>query len=484
MSGIRVEGNTSGNVAEVDSNNNLLVNLPTTVNETGYVSIVNEVDSGSITGTPLRRTGYVSHDSRQRVGLDTAIFDYFFTAAAQDTGVWKCAFTTMTATQSGGFLVLNSNSTATTTTGVSLSTWRTFALEARGGLHVRIDALMTVTPLANQINEFGLFLPTTTTAPADGVYFRITNAGVQGVVNYNGTETSTGVVDASPPIGSTNTYSFEVFAGGVEFYINGVLYQLLVTPGGDSEPFISVALPLTFQTRNSGAVSGSPLMQFKIGSCHVDFLETQLAMPFAQQQAAEGLMCSQAPQGNTMGATTFNANGLATGAGTQLTTTTAPLTGLGGQFTALLVASQNTDGILCSYQVPVGTTALPGRMLMITGVKIMSAVAVVMTGGPNILAYSLGYGSTNVNQSGTTESASFATATAKAARRVPLGMETFAVTAAVGTMGSSQGIYMAFNSPIVVNPGEFVQITVKQLLSTAFTAGAITFLVTFDGVWI
>lgn len=39
MAGIRIEGNTSGNVAEVDSNNNLRVTLPTTDANIGGAAI-------------------------------------------------------------------------------------------------------------------------------------------------------------------------------------------------------------------------------------------------------------------------------------------------------------------------------------------------------------------------------------------------------------------------------------------------------------
>jgi hypothetical protein len=486
MSGIRIEGNTSGNVAEVDDNNDLFVNLPTVINNAGYVAAVHEVDSGSITGTALRRTGYVSHDLRQRVGLDTAIFDYFFTATAQDTNIWKCAIVSaMTAAQSGGFLLLNSTPTLTSGAGISLSTWRVFALEARGGLHVRIDALMTATPLTNQVNEFGLFLPTTSTAPADGVYWRITSAGVQGVVNYNGTETSTGVVDASPPIGSTNTYSFEVYAGGVEFYINGILYNQLMTPGGDSEPFISVALPLTIQTRNSGTVSGSTVMQFKVGSCHVDFLEVQTAMPYSHQQAAEGLTGQQATQGSIGSTQLYTAN-LAAGAGVTITGTTATgLVGLGGQFSIVPAIANAADGIVCSYQVPIGTTSIPARMLMITGIKITTMVMTTLTTtGPIYYAYALCFGHTALSLA-TAETGSFVTATAKAPRRVALGFESFTTNAPLGTMGSTNGVYMPFNSPIAVNPGEYVAISAKNLnTATAPTAGVITFLITYDAYWI
>jgi hypothetical protein len=493
MSGFRIEGSVSGNVAEVDNNNDLFVNTPTTINNTGYIAVVNEIDSGSVTGAPTRRIGYVSHDLRQRVGLDTTIFDYFFTATTQDTGVWKYTSSAgFTSTQSGGFLLLNSTQVATSALGCSLSTWRVFALEARGGLHIRLDSLLTAAPLANQVFEMGLFLPTTTTAPADGVYWRITSAGVQGIVNYNGIETSTGITDASPPISSTNTYSFEVYAGGVEWYINGVLQQILETPGGDSEPFISVSLPLSIQTRNSGTVSGSPYALIKVGSCHVDFLEIQTAMPYSHQQCAEGLTGNQTPQGGTMGNTALYAAGTTlnpTASNTLMTNTTAALgVGLGGQFTGVPVQTLGEDGILCSFLNPANTTAIPGRILMITGVRISSAVTTTLANAAAVvLSYSLAFGHTALPLT-TAEGTSFAAGatTTKKPRSIALGMETYGTaSAAAGTMSNApQGIYMAFNSPIPVNPGEYVAICCRQFVTVSGVTGNFTWVVTYDAYWI
>lgn len=65
----------------------------------------------------------------------------------------------------------------------------------------------------------------------------------------------------------------------------------------------------------------------------------------------------------------------------------------------------------------------------------------------------------------TTETGSFVTATAKARRVQPIGVITFPVGAAVGASGGT--IQFDFEAPLVVNPGEFVQIIVKPVLGTA-----------------
>jgi hypothetical protein len=179
-----------------------------------------------------------------------------------------------------------------------------------------------------------------------------------------------------------------------------------------------------------------------------------------------------------MGSTALLTNSLAPGAGAAMTNTTAALgSGLGGQFAALPTLAANTDGVVCSYQNPLPTAAIPGKTLYIKGCRIQSIVTTVLAGGPVLYEYSLCYGHTAVSLV-TAEAA-----TTKAPRRVPIGLETFAANAAVGVLGSPAGQYMAFQYPIAVLPGEFVAIAAKNI-GTVTTTGVIMFIVTFDAVFI
>jgi hypothetical protein len=79
----------------------------------------------------------------------------------------------------------------------------------------------------------------------------------------------------------------------------------------------------------------------------------------------------------------------------------------------------------------------------------------------------------------------FANATAKAPRRIALGAETYSATnAAVGTVGSPEGVYMAFNSPIAINPKEWVAICMKNVGTVVSTTGVVVVAVMFDSYWI
>jgi hypothetical protein len=148
---------------------------------------------------------------------------------------------------------------------------------------------------------------------------------------------------------------------------------------------------------------------------------------------------------------------------------------LGGIINVLPTLTAGTDGILCSYLVPVGTAALPGKSLFITAVSIDSVVTTVLTGGPVIYAFSLAYKHTAVSLA-TAESA-----VAKAPRRVPLGVQSYAAAAALGAV--TPIINKSFNeSPLCVLPGEYIQIAIRNL-GTVTTLGAITFVVNFTGYW-
>jgi hypothetical protein len=474
MEVIVVSGAGSAGKSDVDANFAQKVNAPTDMTKSGYLVLAGERDPGSLTGTASRAALVVSEEGRLQVGQDTLLFHHMFTATSQNTAVWKHTFTTMTMVQSGGFLVSNNNLTATTTTGCALQSWRYFPLVDRCDTMLTIGVAITSAAMANQVLEFGLFVPTVTTAPTEGVYLRYTSAGWVGVVNYNGTETTTGVLGAITTVGTVYDYQFLIGEGDVEFYQAGILMGSVSCPAGNSNIFQNEALPIGIQQRNSGAVVGTQ-MQAKFSCISAFQNDINVQKPWAVQMAANGY-AYQATEGNTMGQTALWVNNTAPTA-VVLTNTTATFVGLGGIAAILPTLAANSDGIVFSYQNPQGSTTIPARTLTIQGIHLQGAVSVVLAGGPVTYAYALTFGSTNVSQA-TAESASFVTATAKAPRRIPIGMETYAVTAAAGTLGGT-GIHIEFITPIVVNPGEFVQLIARNI-GTVTTTGAITLVATLD----
>jgi len=499
MAGIRVEGNTSGNVAEVDSANNLKTTQPqvtTTAgvnapNNVGAVRMFSESDPGTITGTSELKSPETSSDFRLRVGTDTLLIDDTFNGTAQNTANWKFQSGTvaMAMTQSSGFLNVNSGNVLTAAASCALQTYQTYPLVGASATYVETVGNINATPVANQILEFGLFFNTasgTPTAPADGVFFRLTNASLFGIASYNGVENSITLIAnaATIPLATNAKYVMSVSDGEVQFWIDDVLYGTLSTAAGNASPFLTDSLPFTYQMRNSGTVTGGTMIP-KFGSTTVSLADIASAKPYSHQMTGMGRHLGQTQNGTAIstptaivGATLATPNS-ATAAAAALVnaSATTQFTGLGGVFLVLPTLTAGTDGILCSYQNPAGGVNQTPRALYITGLSISATIAVTLTGGPLALAHTLCYGSSAASLA-TTETASFTTTATKLSRRVPIGTQGCVVTAPAGTQMND--ITRRFEAPIVVNPGEFVGIATRNF-GTVTSAGSVVFTVTFDG---
>lgn len=90
------------------------------------------------------------------------------------------------------------------------------------------------------------------------------------------------------------------------------------------------------------------------------------------------------------------------------------------------------------------------------------------------LAVAVAWGGTTVSLA-TAETGSFVTATAKARRVQPIGVMTFPVGAAIGAVANT--IQFDFEAPLVINPGEFVQVMCKPIVGTATASQVLTFVV-------
>lgn len=499
MAGIRVEGNTSGNVAEVDSANNLKTTQPqvtTTAgvnapNNVGAVRLFSENDPGTISGTSYLKSPETSTDYRLRTGLDTLMFDDSFNGTSQNTANWKFQSGTvaMAMTQASGFLTINSGNVLTAAASAALQTYRTFPLVGSSAIYVETVGYINASPVANQIFEFGLFFNSasgTPTAPTDGVFFRLTNASLFGICTYNGVETPTTLIAnaALIPLNTNAKYTMVVSDREVEFWIDDVFYGEVTVASGNATPFLGDSLPYTAQMRNSALVTGGTMTP-RIGGVVVSLADIGTAKPWSHQMSGMGRHLGQTQNGTTIstptaivGATLSTPNSATAAAAAVVNASaTTQFTGLGGVFQVLPTLTAGTDGILCSYQNPAGTVNITPRELYITGVSISAAVAVTLTGGPLVYAHTLCYGSSAASLA-TTETASFTTTATKLSRRVPIGVHGCIVTAPAGTQFND--IQRRFGAPICVNPGEFVGIALRNL-GTVTTLGSVVFTVTFDG---
>ena len=486
MSGIRIEGNTTGNVAEVNASNQIKIvpetNASLNPGNVGGVRSFGENDTGTFTGTPQILSPETDLDFRQRSAADTMLDQELFDYTTQNTGKHNYRNTTMTNAWTVNGLQTNSGGIVTTTTGTLLSTYASFPILGTSTLSFDMELAFTAQPTANTVIDFGPFIPNTANPynPTDGVYFRLSSGGLQGVVNYNGTETATAVF---PGYAFTNNqkqqFILYVTQRYVEFWYNtGLtpndtnLLGIINTPAGNGAPCMAASLPFSIRHAIVGGAAGAAISAL-LSSYNVRVGGFLLADSFGNT----GNRCygsHQGLSGGTLGSLANYANSANPAAAVPTNTTAALGSGLGGQFWETDTLAVTTDGIIASFQVPAGTVNLPGRRLVINGVTIDSYVQTALTGGGYNAQWSLAFGHTAVSLA-TAEAAA-----AKAPRRVALGAQTVASAAPALTLLSR--VSQVWQRPIYVNPGEFVA-AVKKKVGTAPSAGVIAHVIVFDYGW-
>lgn len=490
MAGFRIEGNTSGNVAEVDSTNHLLVastNDPATM---GGALMFSQNDSGAVTGTQYALSPETDDDYRLRVAheqlMDTETFNY----AAQNTGKHLYYTTTMTNTWGNNGMTVNGGAITTINTGTRFSTWAFFPLYGASHLYAEFEASFSVATFpTNTTLDFGLGIGATTTpfAPTDGVYFRALSTGLWGVINYGGTETVVGPFVASfgganwaPAIGQKYQFLISVTERDVEFWIDGNLMGSIDVPTTQGQPFQSAALPV-YVRQAIGGTAASAAMQFILS----DYTVTTGGPNIIEQLGVVGNRAwgsYQGVSGGTMGSLASYANSTnPTAAAPSNTALTANLpNGLGGQGNVTAAVAAATDGIWCSYQVPAGTNAIQGKRLKLTGVTIDAvnlgaAVATTATSVQFSLAFGHSAASLATTETGTSQT--------KAPRRIALGYMYWNIGAPIGATPQNGPVKITLANPVYVNPGEFIALVGKFVAGTATASQTIQFTLTYDYGW-
>jgi hypothetical protein len=448
----------------------------------GGIRMFSENDVGTYTGTPTLLSPETSSDYRLRVGLDTLLFNDTFPATTQNTSLWSYTFNTLTAAQPGtGTVNFSAVQGTTNAHGAFMRTFQYFGLVKTAPLALEFDSgQFTAALVTNEVFLIGFGLPTgATTPPTDGCWLQITSGGAVGVANYNGSAVQTGVMlpFGSLTVGDLSHWIIVCGKEEVQFWYEQEIVGTLAIPAANAQPFQSTSLPVFVMKYNTGNVSNTNTM--RVADIAVTIQDLQTTKPWAHQMAIAGQSGYIGQDGQTQGKTSIWTNNTAPTA-VALTNTAAAFVGLGGIAAVLPTLAANSDGIVFSFQNPAGTVNIPGRNLIITGAKMQGAVSVIFAGGPVIYAYALAFGHTAVSLA-TAETASFATGTTHAPRIVPIGIEAFPATAAVGTEGSGTAT-VSFQSPIVVRPGEFVQLIARNA-GVVTTTGAITLVGMIDSYW-
>jgi hypothetical protein len=472
---IEVIGGTSGVKADVDANKRVLVALDTGANpaQVGGVRLFSENDTGSATGTAYLVSPESDDDFRLRVAHE-AIFDVeTFNYTAQNTGKHVYRNTTLALTWAASGLTTNSGNITTTTTGASFQTYAEFPLLGVSQLYCEMQGSFNQQPTTNTIIDFGMFRAASTNpfAPTDGIYFRLNSAGIFGVINSNGTETTTSVFDFTYANNQKYQFIIAIHELDVEFWIDGVLHATIPTPVGQGQPCMSSSLPFMVRHAIAGGAAGAAL-SFVLNDYVVSIGGPNISLT-ASVMGQRVYGSYQGLSGGTMGSlATLPNSGAVTAAAPSNTALTANLpAGFGGQGLVTAAVAAATDGIWGSVQIPAGTANVQGRRCVIRGVfidavNIGAAVATTAT----TIKFQLAFGHTAASLA-TTEAA-----TTKAPRRVALGYMTWPVGAAIGQGPQAGAIRADFgDAPIFVNPGEFVALVARFVVGTATASQTIDF---------
>jgi len=476
-----IKGGVSNVLADVDSSGNLKVNLPTVLSGAGYASIVGEVDDGSIIGEKIVRPIDISQDYRLRTGIDKILWQDTFSHAVVNNAKYQTVTSTQTVTVAGGFLNLNAGNALASGNVSRVQTFKTFSLFNTYPLYVDFKIKFSQTLQANNVIEFGLGYAATTAVPTDGVFFRAAGGQLNAVINNSGSEVSEDNV-FTPVAGVVYHYAITIGQDLCSFWVNDVVVARIRTASGLGSPCNSNALPLLLRNYNSAAVSLA--VQMNVAQLGITLGDMDSGKDWQTSMITNGQSSISAPDGaavqaNTSGTTTANiGNNIPPNLAT-LSNTAAGygVLSLGGQFQFAAPAGAETDYVLFAYQVPAGTAAIPGKTLVITGVKIdtYNTVAAVAT-TPTVFQWSIGVGSTAASLA-TVDSL---TAGTKAARRLGLGVQSMLVGVPVGGMASPT-VSQQFTSPLMVESGCFCQIILKIPIGTATATERFRGLVTING---
>ena len=494
MAGIRIEGNVSGNVAEVDASNNLQVKLPTDDANAGSVRILSENDDGTVTGTPYLYSPETSRDYRLRVGMDSVLFQHSFEGTNIARDRLQQNDTTATCAQVSGFLTLNSGNSTTSGQGTNIRTYRTMPVFGSFATHCEIWARHGNDTATNAVTEFGLgYCSGVTVQLTDGIFIRVLSGGqMRLVVTNNSVDTITAdITQTSIPsrdgVGAfdpteVNHYVLSTHNDTVDCWINDTLVATVNIVSPYPSPTSAMNQPVFARVYNSGTAStarslGIGFITVSLGDCNVN-------KPWQNQMCGSGGGSYQIQPGTASGPTVTRGAGTlgwptsatARAAGTWTATTAPALNSLGGLWTspAISTLTSEADYPVFSYQNPVGTATLPGKVLYITGVRV-GETAVVAAASTNAitLSFALGVGGTS---SATTQTEAAAVV---ASRIIPLGQIAFAATAAAGDY--KPGFEIRFDSPLVIYPGHFMTFIVRPFGTVTSNTLTVTGLLNVNG---
>lgn len=436
-------------LAEVDALGNQLVNLPTDPTKTGNVRVL---DSD---GNPIDTT----ENSFLRVSQPVLAFYDQVEGAAINTNLWNpYDVANITVVQANGFITLNAGNATTATSYANLKTNKVFPLFGTlPTLHEKTVKTANL-PQAGVTAELGMIMASAGSAPTDGAFFRWDAAGgFYAVLNYGGVETrsanlagttvtdSTGASVTLPPTNlACHLFASTVVEDHVQFFVDDVQIADVQVPAGQAFPFNNGRQQWAMRLYWTASPATAP--QISLGQITIKYEDLQQERSWGELLALMGRGAYQSPL-TPFGQTANHTNSTSPSSAT-LSNTAAGYTTLGGRFQFAAPGGAATDYALFAFQVPAGYQLIINTI----SISCMNTGAIGGLTG-SILDWAIG-----VNSSAVSLATADGTGT-WAPRRIPLGMQAFAISSAIGTQATD--ITRRFDVPLVVDSGRFLHVILQ-----------------------
>jgi hypothetical protein len=495
--GIKLQGgNDSTNLTSVNALHQLRVTTPLEGVCAGFVQASVEDDVGGVLGSCKVLALEASDDYRLRSGLDQTVFNTTFEGTVLQTPFWFQSLSVMTTQVLNGFLTLNAAKAIGATDVAFVRTYRQFPIFGTYPTYIDMWIRESNLDSTNTISEWGLIYTITSAAQqlTDAIVFRRTSGGQLRVaivnnnidveeeaVNVEGVASRNGVGSYDPT--KSNHYLIAVMNDVVRFWINDTLVAEIKCPSAQATFSSASSLPVGFRVLNIGVPSTG--RQIAIGYVNVGLGDQNTNKPWSHVMSGMGQGAYQTQVGSAVGPTVTRSAVGSVGhpnsatvriAGSWAAQSGPNLNSLGGLWTSPAMSTLTTeaDYPIFSYLNPVGTAALPGKTLYVTGIRIgETSATVAAAAGGMFLSYIA------MPEASATSTATVDAATTTSGKSIVLGGQGFASTDVAGTM--KPGFEISFPSPIAIPTGKYLHIVVRPAGTTALNTLVVTGSVAVNG---
>ena len=462
-------GDSSTGVANVDSNYNLKVALPSVKAQAGYVGIAGFADDEGNVRIPIG----ASSQGLLGTGSVQVDFEQGFSASVISSSVWSQVLGIMTVGVANNTVTLNSSNSLASAASARLVSYRQ-AKTPRGSDRIIAWRMMLPNLVTGAVTEIGAFAATGIASPTSGSFFRYGSDGtLRGVsISVTGAESTTEVIP-TPSLNVAHDYVIWIMSKSIVFQIDDVVVGSISLGNTAPSPVTSESSPFCARLYNASATSTA--QQVYLHRCVGALYGGTYGYDRQFLAALGGDIGYQGVVGAGIGYLA-NWSNSAVPASATLSNTTAGYASLGGQFQFAAVSGSETDYALFAFQVPAQTATNQGRTLVVHGINISTfnmGTAVATT--PTLLQWGIAYDGTAVSLT-TPDGAS-----TKAPRRVPLGCQSLPVGLAVG--GNVPDLRVDFRQPLSVNAGNYLHVILKMPVATATASQIVRGVVTINATW-